>query len=123
MDTCRDLDGRKLTTTGTPFASRFGKRSEITHRSYVLPRTPREKEGSRPLEPGPGSYLSPQFLSSCGVSLQAGGTLNARLIRCVSQITVDFLSGAALETGAVNQGQRLGCRATCKLLIGGMHKF
>ena len=51
--------------------------------SYVLPGIPREKEGSRPLEPGLGLYVSLQFLSSCGVPLQAGRALNARPIRYV----------------------------------------
>ena len=86
--------------------------------SYVLPGTLREKERSRPLEPGLGLPVLLQFLSSCGVSLQAGRALNARPIHCcVGQITVVIwranACGWCVESSVTIQI----LEDTCKLLI------
>jgi len=71
--------------------------------SYGLPETLREKEESRPLEPGLF-----QFLSSCGMPLQTHS------LKCMSYPLQHrpgnrhFLKGMMLEVGAANQVRQFG---------------
>jgi len=96
--------GWKSTSTDAPSASLFGRKSGTHPRELLLPETPREREGSRTLEPGLGLSASLQFLSFFGVPLQVGRAINARPICCkVCQVTVTFRRGATLEAGVVNR--------------------
>ena len=83
MDTCRDLEGSKIDHYRCPLLPSLAGGREPAPGSYVLPGT------LRALEPGLGLPVLLQFLSSYGVSRQAGRALNARPIRCyVGQKTI-----------------------------------
>ena len=70
----------------------------------MLPGIPKEKEKSGPLKRGLRLSVSLQFLSFCGVPLQAVRALNACPIRYnIDQVIITFQRATTLEGGAANR--------------------
>ena len=102
----RSQGDRKLTTIDAPSTFLLGRRSGTCPLELCVPRGSEGKGGKQTLERGLEVAVSLQFLSFCGVPLQAGKALNVRLIRCsIGQVIVIYRRGASLEVGIANQGR------------------